>query len=117
MDTTPFPTRPFDVIALTAQEFMLDLDMDRSPSLDAICARFLHDTNRAVVWLIRFNALNVWRAHADTARWLAASAGTDEDVCEVAAGFSLNDHWEFENGAFSAAVSQAAQKRTGPLLG
>jgi len=50
-------------------------------------------------------------------RWLAAGAGTDEDVCEVAAGFSLNDHWEFEAGAFSAAVSQAALRRAGPMLG
>jgi len=116
MDTTPFPTRPFDVIALTVQEFMLDIDMDRSPSLDAICARFLHDTNRAVVWLIRFNALNAWRAQTETAGWLAASDGTSDDVCEVAAGFSLNDHWEFDSGAFRTAIAGAASKRLGAAL-
>ena len=116
MDTTPFPTRPLDVIALSVQEFMLDLDMGRSPSLDTICTRFLDDTNRAVVWLIRFNALTTWRADADTARWLAGGGGTDEDVCEVAAGLSLNDHWEFDRGAFCAAVTTAASKRPGTAL-
>lgn len=113
MDSTPFPTRPLDVIALTVQEFTLDIDMDQTPSLDAICARFLHDTNRAVVWLIRFNALNTWRAQTETAVWLAASDGTNDDVCEAAAGLSLNDRWEFDSGAFRTAIAGAASKRLG----
>ena len=54
---TPFPATPRDVAALTLQEFTFRLDLDHSPSLPDVCDRFGEDTNRAVVWLVRFRAL------------------------------------------------------------
>ena len=50
MRRTPFPTNPSDVVAPTVPELTCELDLRRSVSLDAVCRRFVDDTNRALVW-------------------------------------------------------------------
>lgn len=60
MNRTPFPETPRDVVALTIEEFAFALDVRNAPSLDEVCNRFLNDTNRALVWVIRFRALQAW---------------------------------------------------------
>src|SRR5688572_20052848 len=62
MDSTAFPTKPIDVVALTTVEFSFDVDGNDGPSLAVVCARFVDDANRALVWLIRFRALREWLA-------------------------------------------------------
>jgi hypothetical protein len=113
MNRTSFPTAPKDVVSLTPQEFVFDLDVNDDPPLDAICARFLNDANRALVWFIRFRALKAWCARADTAGWPQACSGTWRDASEVAAGFDLNDEWEFDEQEFCAAISVVASQRFG----
>src|SRR5690349_18160353 len=54
MKRTPFPASPCDVVTLSVPEFTCELDLNGSGSLDVVCRRFLDDTNRAVVWFIRF---------------------------------------------------------------
>lgn len=49
MNSTPFSTKPIEVVALTVQEFMSDLDMDGSPALDVICRRFDAERFRSAV--------------------------------------------------------------------
>jgi hypothetical protein len=61
MRQTPFPTNPSDVVALTVPEFTCELDLDGAASLDEVCRRFVDDTNRALVWFIRFRALTALR--------------------------------------------------------
>jgi hypothetical protein len=109
--STPFPSTPKDVPALSIQEFALDLDIEDDPPLDAICARFLNDANRAFVWLIRFRALQAWRARPGTTDWMRASSRTMRDACDVAAGFELTGDWEFDAQDFAAAVSALASHR------
>ena len=104
MPGTPFPTSPSDVAALTVAEFASGLDGDPSASLDTVCQRFLDDTNRAVVWLIRFRALKAWRERTDIAAWLHAEPTYARQVCEVAASFALNANWEFDPKSFRSAV-------------
>ncbi len=67
---TPFPATPRDVAALTLQEFTFRLDLDHSPSLPDVCDRFGEDTNRAVVWLVRFRALQKLKAEGRMDRWI-----------------------------------------------
>jgi hypothetical protein len=117
MSSTPFPTRPIDVVALTSGEFMYDLDMNDVPSLDVVCARFVDDANRALVWLIRFRALRSWCARADMVEWLDGGSGTPRDVCEVAASFELNDRWEFDVEGFCSAVNGVVRHRSGIQAG
>ena len=105
MNATAYPTRPIDVIALTCPEFLFDLEMSDVPSLDVVCRRFGDDVNRAVVWLIRFRALRAWCASADMTEWLSAGSAIPRAVCEVAAGFELNDRWEFDIEGFRGAVN------------
>ena len=57
MQGTPFPTSPSHVAVLTVSEFACGLEWNRSVSIDAVCQLFLDDTNRALVWFIRFRAL------------------------------------------------------------
>ena len=111
MNITPFPTSPTDVVALTVQEFMFDRDMNYPPSLDVVCRNFAGDTNRAVVWLIRFRALKAWCARSDMAAWLEAGGGTATDACEAAASFELNDRWEFDAAGFRSAVGVLVRHR------
>jgi len=100
---TPFPGRPFDVVALTIQEFTRDLDMN-GPSLDQACQRFLEDANRALVWLIRARALRAWCTRPDVVSWLRSADASGRTACEVAASFALNDEWEFDADDFRLAV-------------
>jgi hypothetical protein len=111
VDRTPFPNTPTEVAPLTQQEFGCGID-DLDPSLDAICLKFRGDTNRALVWLIRFRALRAWCAREDMPAWLREGSRTERDVCEVAAAFELNDRWEFEHEAFRFAVDCAVHRRS-----
>jgi hypothetical protein len=117
MDGTAFPTRPADVVPLTAREFTVDVAMSEAPSLDVVCTRFVDDINRALVWLIRFRALTEWFARADMAEWLNAGSCTSRDVCEVAARFELNDQWQFDPDAFCSAVDAVVCERSGTPRG
>ena len=109
MRSTPFPANPSDVAALTVPEFTCELDLSASVSLDAVCHRFLDDTNRALVWFIRFRALTSWCERADTAPWLHSEPEHAERACELAASFDLNDDWEFDAERFRLAVEAAAR--------
>ena len=106
---TPFPATPRDVAALTLQEFTFRLDLDHSPSLPDVCDRFGEDTNRAVVWLVRFRALQALKAEGRMDRWIRNRSETDrQSLCggmfAVAATQPLNERWEFDSFAFFDAV-------------
>ena len=109
MNRTTFPTSPCEVAVLTADEFAFDLEWKQTPSLDEICRRFGNDTNRALVWWIRFRALKAWCARDDIAGWL--SVARMPHIFEVAAGLDLNDQWEFDADAFCLAVDVIANRR------
>jgi hypothetical protein len=109
MRTTPFPARPCDVVALTVPEFACSLDLDSTASLDVGCRRFLDDSNRALVWFIRFRALMAWCEHADMAAWLTSRPSLARHACEVAASFKLNEQWQFDAEAFRSAVESIDQ--------
>jgi len=108
MQSTPFPASPSSVAALTVSEFACALALNPSPSIDAVCQLFLDDTNRALVWFIRFRALTAWRERTDMAAWLHADPAHARHVCEVAASFGLNDRWEFDAQSFRSAVESIA---------
>jgi hypothetical protein len=93
MGTTPFPTRPSDVIALTVPEFTCQLGLNATVSFEIVCQRFLDDANRTLAWLIRFRALTAWRERDDVAAWLRSDPSHARHACEVAASFYLNDEW------------------------
>jgi hypothetical protein len=109
MEGTSFPVNPSDVAALTVSEFASELNLDQSVSLDAVCQRFLDDTNRALVWFIRFRALTAWSERSEMAAWLQATPTHARHACEVAASFGLNDDWEFDAEPFRSAVESAAR--------
>jgi hypothetical protein len=109
MHATPFPTSPSDVAALTVPEFARGLDLNQSVSIDAACQRFLDDTNRALVWVIRFRALTAWCERTDMAAWLHAEPTRTRYACEVAASFELNDEWEFDAEPFRWAVESVVR--------
>ena len=104
MQTTPFPARPCDVVALTVAEFTRDLDPHLMISIDAVCRRFLDDDNKAVVWVIRCRALAAWCVRADVAAWLGSRPSHAQHARQVAATFELNSEWEFDVDAFRSAV-------------
>jgi hypothetical protein len=106
---TPFPTSPSDVVALTVPEFTSELELSESASLDAVCRRFLEDTNRAVVWFIRFRALTAWRDRLDVAQWLRSAPSHAHHASQLAASFELNDAWEFDADRFRSAVESVAR--------
>lgn len=108
---TSFPIRPCDVAALTVGEFTTDLDLNRSPSLDDACERFLNDTNRALVWLIRARALRAWCARPEIALWLHHADTHSKSACEAAATFGLNEAWEFDAADFREAVESVIARR------
>jgi hypothetical protein len=108
MQSTPFPTSPSNVAALTVSEFACGLDLNQSVSIDVVCQLFLDDTNRALVWFIRFSALTAWRERTDMAAWLDAEPTHARHACEVAASFELNDNWEFDAEPFRSAVESVA---------
>jgi len=109
MSGTPFPVSPCDVVPLSVPEFASDLDLNASLSLDVVCRRFVEDTNRAVVWFIRFRALTIWRERLDVALWLGSEPSHALHACELAASFELNDAWEFDADRFRSAVQSVAR--------
>lgn len=112
---TTFPATPADVAVLASREFTLDLDqLDEkcAPSLDRVCGMFVDDANRALVWWIRFGALKAWGTKPDAASRLRADALTLQDACEIAAGFPLNQQWEFEADDFDSALAAASARRS-----
>jgi hypothetical protein len=109
MRRTPFPVSPCDVVALSVPEFTYELDLTGSVSLDAVCGRFLEDTNRAVVWFIRFRALTAWCERMDVAQWLRLEPSHADHACQLAASFDLNDAWGFDAERFRSAVESVAR--------
>jgi hypothetical protein len=109
MRQTPFPTNPSDVVALTVPEFTCELDLNGSVSLDAVCRRFVDDTNRALVWFIRFRALTAWCERTDVGAWLQSEPSHADHACQLAASFALNDDWEFDVERFRSAVDSVAR--------
>jgi hypothetical protein len=95
---------PCDVVALTVGEFTRDLDLNAMVSIDDVCRRFIDDTNKALVWVIRFRALAAWCERADGVGWLGSRPSHAHHACEVAAAFELNNEWQFDAGAFRCAV-------------
>ena len=115
MNQTAFPVAPRDVAALTAQEFVFDLDEldgNRVPSMERVCRTFMEDANRALVWWIRFGAFKNWCAGTDVRSRSTSDSWVLRDACEVAASFPLNDLWEFDSDDFRLAVEAAGVKRT-----
>jgi hypothetical protein len=112
INQTPFPTRPTHVVPLAAEEFALDTNLIDAASLDAVCARFVNDANRALVWLIRFQALKTLSERSDMAEWFRNETRTPRVVCEVAARFELNDRWEFDRDRFCSAVDAVVSRRS-----
>jgi hypothetical protein len=112
MTSPRYPVMPVDVAALTTAEFAFDLEWNGAPSLDEVCRRFGGDANRALVWLVRVRALKAWCAREGMAQWLHEGSRTPHDACEVAAGFQLNDRWEFDAEAFCMAVDVSAGRRS-----
>jgi len=111
---TPFPAIPKDVAGLSVEEFTFDLDdLDgpRVPSMERICRTFMDDANRALVWWIRFVALQAWCASPEVMARMTSDARILRDAREVAASFPLNHHWEFDTTAFSLAIDRIAQRR------
>jgi hypothetical protein len=115
MNQTPFPATPADVAVLTVQEFTFDLDEfdgHRIPSMDRICRTFMNDANRALVWWIRFDALDAWRTNPDVNARPMSDSGILRDACEVAASFPLNPRWGFDATDFGRALDGMAQRRS-----
>ena len=111
---TAFPATPRDVAVLSIQEFTSDLDdlhKSQVPSLDRICRTFTDDANRALVWWIRFGALQAWCARTDAMAQLNSGAVTLRDACELAASFPLNHNWEFEPNDFCSAIAAVTVRR------
>jgi hypothetical protein len=98
-------------VALSVQEFMFVRDMNDA-SLDVVCRNFVNDSNRAVVWFIRYRAFTSWRARAEMGAWLDNAGRTPNDACEVAASFELNDRWEFDVDGFCSAVDSVVRQRS-----
>ncbi len=108
MRETPFPASPCDVVVLSVVEFTCELDLKGSASLDAVCRRFLEDSNRAVVWFIRFHALTAWCERTEVAQWLRLEPSHAHHARELAASFDLNDAWGFDADRFRSAVESIA---------
>jgi hypothetical protein len=114
MNQTPFPATPADVAALTVQEFTFDLDEFDGhgiPSMERICRTFMDDANRALVWWIRFGALQAWRTNPDVIARSMSDSGILRDACEVAASFPLNPQWEFDGTDFGRTLDGMALRR------
>jgi hypothetical protein len=110
-EITAFPAKPGDVVALSIEEFFFDLEMTYAPSIETVCRAFANDANRALVWLIRWRALNTLCALSDVAEWRRTGTRTSRDLCEVAAAFDLNDRWEFDSERFCDAVDRLVHRR------
>jgi hypothetical protein len=115
---TAFPATPRDVATLTLQEFTFRLDLEHSPSLPDVCNRFGDDTNRAVVWLVRFRALQKMKADGRMDRWVRTRSEADRqslcgDIFEIAATQPLNERWEFDASTFFQAVEALTRAARG----
>ena len=114
MNFISFPATPDDVAILTIQEFTFDLDDfdgNRVPSMERVCRTFLDDSNRAVVWWIRFTALKTWCSRTDVLARLTSGAWTLRDACEVAASCPLSADWQFDRADFDSALDAATGRR------
>ena len=114
MNRTAFPATPDEVAALTPQEFTFDLDdLDgtQAPSMESVCRTFMDDTNRALVWWIRFGALKAWCARTDVMARLNSDSMTLQDARDVASSFPLNHCWEFEPAPFDSALEAVTVRR------
>lgn len=109
MRTTPFPSRACEVVALTVPEFTRELDLNATVSFDRVCRRFLEDSNRALVWFIRFRALTDWCERDDVTAWLKSEPARAQHASELAASFELNDDWEFDSEGFRSAVDSVGR--------
>lgn len=110
---TAFPVTPGDVAALTVQEFTFDLDeldQNQAPSMERVCRTFMNDANRALVWWIRFEALQAWYASSEV-MLRTSDVSTVRDAYEAAASFPLNHRWEFDAEGFGSAIGAVAVKR------
>jgi len=113
---TVFPATPGAVAALTIPEFAFahdELEGRRVPSLERVCGTFADDANRALVWCIRFGALKNWSTRSDVMARVTANPSTLRDACEAAAGFPLNQRWEFDPEGFGSAIEAVAVRRAG----
>jgi len=113
---TDFPATPGTVAALTTLEFAFahdELEGRRAPTLERICGTFADDANRALVWCIRFGALKNWSSRSDAMARVTADPSTLRDACEAAAGFPLNQRWEFDPEGFGSAIEAVAVRRAG----
>jgi hypothetical protein len=117
MDKTPFPTKPAEVVALSAQEFTFELDLSDLPAIDDVCNRFCDDANRALVWLLRFRALKALCAQPEMAVWLDGRAQAWRAVCQIAATCELSDAWEFDKDLFCLAVEAIRARETDTARG
>jgi hypothetical protein len=88
---------------------MCELELNGPASLDAVCRRFADDTNRALVWFIRFRALTAWCERIDVGGWLQAEPSHAHNACQLAASFELNDDWEFDAERFRSAIDSVAR--------
>jgi hypothetical protein len=114
MNVTSFPATSDDVVTLSIQEFTFDLDDfdgNGAPSMDRVCRTFLDDTNRAIVWWIRFTALKTWCSRTEVLARSTSGTWTLRDACEVAASFPLNHDWEFDPAPFDSAIDAATERR------
>jgi hypothetical protein len=114
MNRTAFPATPDEVAALTPQEFTFDLDDldgNHPPSMDRVCRTFMDDSNRALVWWIRFGALKAWCARTDVMARLNSGSMILQDARDVAASFPLNNLWEFEPAPFYSALEAVTVRR------
>jgi hypothetical protein len=109
--STPYPATPRQVAALGVGEFTVTLAHGTAPTLDHVCGLFAQDANRAVVWLLRYKALEAVSTALETQSWLTAGAYAPVDLYEVAAGHALNERWEFDGLAFRRAVETLAARR------
>ena len=116
LNRTAFPATPGAVAVLTIQEFAFahdELECRRVPSLERVCGMFANDANRALVWCIRFGALKNWSTRSDVIAQVTASPSTLREACEAAAGFPLNQRWEFDPEGFRSAIEAVAVRRAG----
>jgi hypothetical protein len=115
---TAFPATPRDVATLTVQEFTFRLDLEHSPSLPDVCDRFGDDTNRAIVWMLRFRALQKVKADGRMERWIRNRLEADRqslcgEIFEIAATQPLNERWEFDSFSFYQAVEALTRAARG----
>jgi hypothetical protein len=105
---TSFPRSPADVATLTVAEFLGNLDLASPVPLDVVCDRFAGDANRAIVWAVRYTALDHFLRGLDD-----ATAAEVRTIAEpLAARFGLNEEWQFDRALLCAAIERVRQAGT-----